>query len=190
MLEVISMRMTMRESWLTRFLDAVSRIVSSFSSVTGIVFIFGMTTLITVDVFGRYIGHSTQVADEFSRYMLVGLAFLGLAYTQRKKRHIQITIITSRLSQRTQDIIQIGVLIVGFLFASWLVWITWEKYALVMLAADRRSLTTVATPLWIPATMVPVGLGMFALELLIEIRMAIINLLKAKDSSGSGKVEE
>jgi TRAP-type C4-dicarboxylate transport system permease small subunit len=140
-----------------------------------------MALLISVDVIGRSFGQSTLVADEMSRYMLVGLAFLGLAYTQRKKRHIQIRLITSRLSQRVQEMIEIGVLIVGFVFASWLVWTTWGLVDM-MFTDNRRSLTLVETPLWIVALLVPVGLGMFALELLVEIRQAIINILGTKGS--------
>ena len=171
----------MREKRLTRFLDAVSHIVSVASSTSGIIFVFGMALLITVDVIGRSIGHSTLIADEMSGYMLVGLAFLGLAYTQRKKRHIQITLITRRFSQRVQEMIELGVLIVGFVFASWLVWTTWGLVEM-MYTDNRRSLSLVETPMWIPALFVPVGLGMFALELLIEIRKTVIELFGNKGS--------
>lgn len=167
---------------LVRFLDSVSRILSSVSGTSGIIFIFAMTVLITVDVLGRYfLDMPTYIATEFSGYMLVGIAFLGLAYTQRKGRHIQITIITSRLSQRLQEPLKIAVLVVGLIFVGWLTWTTWDP-VVVMFEQHRTSLTTVATPLWIPVLLVPVGLGMFTIELLVELRRAIVELIKARDS--------
>jgi len=57
-----------------------------------------MMVLVAVEVFMRYVLHNpAMVADEFSAYMLVGLSYLGLAYTWRKGGHVRITLLVSRL---------------------------------------------------------------------------------------------
>ena len=60
--------------------------------------LFFMAMLVTVDVIGREFLHPTGIAHEVSGYCLVAIVFLGLAYTLRRGRHIQITTVTSRLS--------------------------------------------------------------------------------------------
>jgi len=162
----------MKRKRLVRFFDSIGRIGSFIGGITGAIFIFLMTLLITVDVLGRAVGMPTYVADEMSGYLLVGIVFLGLAYTQRKGKHIQITILTNRLSPRKQELLQIAILMVVLIFIGWLTWATFGP-AIQNYVVKATSLTIVATPLWIPWLFIPLGLVMLTIELMVELVKAI-----------------
>jgi TRAP-type C4-dicarboxylate transport system permease small subunit len=107
---------------------------------------------------------STLVAAEFSGYFLVVVVVLGLGYTLQHNAHIRITLVWTRLPARWQKVVDIAV-------ASTSVVIT--MYALVysiLMVVDTYSLgmredSLVETPLWIPQTVIPVGLLMLLLQL-------------------------
>lgn len=165
----------MKGSKLVRFFVFVGRWISSIGGISGAVFIFLMTLLITVDVLGRAVGVPTYIAIEMSGYMLVGIVFLGLAYTQRKGGHIKIIMLTSKLSPGKRKLLEIATLVVALIFIGWLAWATlgpvMQNYIL-----KATSLTMVRTPLWIPYGFITVGLVMLGIELMIELIKAI-NLL-------------
>lgn len=154
---------------LTYYLDIFSKYLFRISAVSGQVLILGMALLITVDVLGRAtLGKSTLVATEISGYALVALVFLGLAYTLRMERHIKIELVTRRLSPRKQQQLEIAVLILSLVFIAWFTWATMGPVVLNYIQ-HHTSITYLHTPYWIPYLFVPVGAGMLAIGLLIEI---------------------
>lgn len=146
----------------------LGKYLSRISAVAGQVLLFTMTLLITVDVLGRTIGRSTQIADEVSAYMLVALVLLGLAHTQRAGRHVEIELVTRRLPPRRQQQLEIVVLTVSTVFVGWFTWCTWGP---VVLNYTRQvtSITFLHTPMWIPWLFIPVGAAMLTIQLLIEV---------------------
>lgn len=154
---------------LTYYFDLFSKYLYRVSAVSGQVLIFGMTLLITVDVLSRAtIGKSTLVSTEISGYALVAIVFLGLAYTLRMERHIRIELLTRRLSLRRQQQLEIAVLILSMVFITWFAWATVGPVVLNYIQ-HHISITYLHTPMWIPYLFVPVGAGMLAIGLLIEI---------------------
>ncbi len=154
---------------LTYYLDILSKYLFRTSAVSGQVLILGMTLLITVDVLGRAtLGKSTLVSTEISGYALVALVFLGLAYTLRMERHIKIELLTRRLSPRKQQQLEIAVLILSLIFIAWFTWATMGPVVQNYIQ-HHISITYLHTPYWIPYLFVPVGAGMLAIGLLIEI---------------------
>ncbi|MBU2535193.1 MAG: TRAP transporter small permease [Chloroflexi bacterium] len=139
------------------------------SKVAGQILILGMTMIITVDVLARAtIGKSTLISFEVSGYTLVAIVFLGLAYTLRMGRHIKIEILTRHLSDRWQLRLEIVVFIICIIFIAWFTWITWSSVA-TNYAQKMTSITTLHMPMWIPYFFIPVGSGMLALALVIEL---------------------
>ena len=153
----------------TYYIDIFSKHLFRISAVSGQILIFGMTMLITVDVLGRAtIGKSTLVATEISGYALVAIVFLGLAYTLRTERHVRIELLTKRLPPKRRQQVDIAVLILSMVFISWFTWATMGPVILNYIH-HHVSITFLHAPMWIPYLFVPVGAGMLAIGLLIEI---------------------
>lgn len=166
---------------LTYYFGIFSKYLYRVSAVSGQVLLLGMTLLITVDVLGRAtLGKSTLVSTEISGYALVAIVFLGLAYTLRMERHVRIELLTRRLSPRKQQQLEIAVLILSMVFIAWLAWATWGPVALNYIQ-KHTSITYLHTPMWIPYLFVPIGTGMLAIALLIEVIGKLRNLKKLPD---------
>jgi TRAP-type C4-dicarboxylate transport system permease small subunit len=160
----------------TRSLDLFRKHFHRISLVSGQVLIFGMTMLITVDVLGRqFIGKSTLIATEVSGYALVAIVFLGLAYTLHTERHIKIDLVTRTLPPRVRQILNLFVLILSISFIIWLTYAT-SIPVKVNFVQQHTSITSLHTPMWIPYLFVPIGTGMLAIGLIIELIYKIRNL--------------
>ena len=86
-----------------------------------------MMLLVAVEVFMRYVLHDpAMVADEFSAYMLVGLSYMGLAYTWRQGGHVRITLLVNRLPVKVASWIRLCVLIMIFIFMIGITHAGWE----------------------------------------------------------------
>jgi TRAP-type C4-dicarboxylate transport system permease small subunit len=157
----------MKENRLARFGGFISRNWSSTGNGIGSAALLFMTLLITVDVLGRSLGTPTQVAHELSGYMMIGVVFLGLAYTQRQGKHIKIVLITNLVSKRKRQQMEIVTLAVAAVCIGGLAWYTLMP-VMSNYTKNITSLTFLHVPLWIPYLLVPLGLFMLAIELTVE----------------------
>ena len=135
--------------------------------------LLGMVLLITADVIGRAIGKATMVADEISRYMLVGIIFLGLAHTQRAGRHIEVDLLTRYLPQRLRRPLALAALLIGTAFVWWLFIFTVPN-VIQNYTHHVTSLGYIDVPMWIPHLFIPLGLGLLAMQMTIELIKVIM----------------
>jgi TRAP-type C4-dicarboxylate transport system permease small subunit len=95
------------------FLRLLSRLVESLV-------IFGaavIVTMVTTEVMLRYVfSHSLIFTEEFSRYLMVWIVFLGSALAIRDGSHIQIGILTNRLSPRLQQLAKLAAYCLTLIF--------------------------------------------------------------------------
>ena len=135
-----------------------------------------MMLLIVYEVFMRYVLHQPpMIADEFSAYMLVALAYIGMAFTWRRKGHVRLTILTSRLPTKVSTWIRLVIIILATAFSFMLVKVSYE---MVTYAFERnlRSATWVVTPLSWPQLPILIGFSIMSLLLVVEIAKAIVKI--------------
>ena len=143
--------------------------LSVFGGNVSKVLLVSLVALITLDVLSRQLlGKPTYVTVEISGYLLVGVTYLSLADTQKIRKHMRALILVSRFPQKTQWIFDIAA---HLLMLSFVVWFTWSTVRTVRLGyvLGDISQTKLRTPLWIPQLMMPVGMGLLALQLIRQI---------------------
>ncbi|RUR31985.1 TRAP transporter small permease [Vreelandella andesensis] len=132
------------------------------------------------------LGVSITGVSEMASYLLVGATFLGLAYTFVHHAHIRVTLLISRLPSAIRVWFEVlGLLIavvISFLLA----------YGLVGLAGESLQYNDVSSgflsiPLWIPQSVLVVGVGLLALALMealwIALRIAISDPASFREST-------
>ena len=166
---------------LSHYLDSVSQNIGRVSSAVGEICLFIMALLITVDVIGRALGQPTHIADEMSRYLLIGVIFIGLAHTQLAKRHIDINLVTRLFSQKRQQQLGLAAMVINTAFVWWF-FIATTPHVVRTFTDHITSLSYTDTPLWIPQILLPIGAGMLAIVMSIEL---YYRLSKSKPESKS-----
>jgi len=136
-----------------------------------------MMLLITVEVACRnLLNLSLQFADEISGYLLVAVTFLGIGISLKEGSLFRVDFLYARFSARLKAFLE-------FLFALLsLAFILLTQYQILrfLMSSIKRSITAptlLATPLYLPQIVMPVGLTFVILVLLVEIRRSFRALL-------------
>jgi TRAP-type C4-dicarboxylate transport system permease small subunit len=130
----------------------------------------GMTALMLLEVVLRGVFNSTtEHSDELVGYLLVGVSFLSLALCQSRGAFHRVEMVQMRLGPRGKAV---SALIFDLLSFAYVALTDWYFLQFVMSSYRREAQapTMLATPLWIPETVMIVG----ATLLLVTLGRAIV----------------
>jgi TRAP-type C4-dicarboxylate transport system permease small subunit len=129
-----------------------------------------MITITTIEVVRRYFfSQSFQWAEELSRYLMIGVAFLGAAVGYRKKDLVPLDLITSHLSPRLQLIIELIMEIVSFVILAALLYFSFKTVSSPIVY--RQISIGLPISMAIPFATMPIGFTcmiLFAVEHFME----------------------
>lgn len=160
--------------------NPLSRVVDS----AGRAMLALMVILIITDVVQRYFfNRPIKGSYELVEFMLVMLVFLGLAYTQTKKGHVSISLLTNKLSVSQLSIIHSLTHLLSFVI---FVLITWRC---ILQAESLRAAGTTSDVLFIPnypfMWVVVFGSALLCLAFLIDFIKSINDLFKTCKMPGA-----
>lgn len=150
---------------ITRGQTAVERVLTGIGAAIVMVMMF----LTSLDVILRYIFKSPLGgAYELQEFLLVGVVFLGLGDIQAMKGHLNVDLLTSRLSPRMQIFFGIVGYVISLVIFSL---ITWQSGLRAWKAFDTGQIREgiVGYPLWPAKSMIPVGTAFLCLRLIRDI---------------------
>lgn len=153
-------------------LPALAARLSRAGAAVGAAALAVMIVLITVQVISRrFMAAPMVVADELSGYLLVITTFSAFGYALLHGDHIQVTLLTDSLSERTRRWLRVAWCLIGLPFVALLAWRTFD------LAADSfrtGSFSVSATNfvLWPFQAFIPLGFAVLFVQMLAELVLA------------------
>lgn len=120
---------------------------------------------VLIQVCARLLGLVVPWTAEFAGYAMVASSFLALAHTFSTGGHIRVDLLLARLAGRVRWgaellCLVLGNLVVGY-FAWYVVVMTWQSYTF-----NDMGQGTFAVPLWIPQSLMALGIVALAILLL------------------------
>ena len=159
-----SRRGPQRRSALGAFADRAGQ-VSGFLSGMGLLTI---AAIICWEIFSRYVRNEpTTWVTEIATYLLVAVAFLGLAAAQRADAHIHVELVVDMLSEKRRQQLLVVTNWIGFFFVMFCCW----QVALFIDGEYRngtRDWGLLSTPQWIPELPVLFGFILLGIALLAD----------------------
>jgi TRAP-type C4-dicarboxylate transport system permease small subunit len=138
-------------------------------------------SLVLFEVIMRYLVHQPPiVADELSAYMLVALAFIGLAYTWKERGHVRITALVAHLPPRVASWIRLLILCCALVISVILTQASYQ-YLAFSIKLHLASATHLRVPLQGPQTPLLIGFTILSLLLLVEIGKAIAKIRRGEN---------
>jgi TRAP-type C4-dicarboxylate transport system permease small subunit len=148
-----------------RALAAVNQVVVLFSSIALVI----ASIVLTYSVFSRYFFHfSTDWQDELSVFLIVGAVFMSGAAIQAQRGHVAIEAIVGLLPARSNHVRQIVVDTASLLFCAFFAWKSWTLRE-EALTENYHSGSTWGPPLWIPYSLMSVGMTLLSVQLLLQV---------------------
>lgn len=143
--------------------------------------VFVLMVMVLVEVIARYVFNAPlSIADEMGGFMLVGITFVGLAYTWKERGHVSIEIITNILPSKIRLWVRFFTLILATLFCLPLIAGSYELLQDSLLFGARSG-SWMRTPLVYPQSVLLLGSVLLLLQLIAEVIKAVFAL---KNSEG------
>jgi TRAP-type C4-dicarboxylate transport system permease small subunit len=154
-----------------RMLDGIHRIVVAAASLA----LVAAAVVLSESVLVRYFFRSSNDwQDETSVMLLVGAIFMSAAYVQSVRGHVAIEAVAELLSPATEwwrVLFADGVSLAFCLFFAWKAWtLTHEAWV-----DGQEMASTLASPLWIPYSLMAAGMSLLGLQIAVQILAAIFD---------------
>jgi TRAP-type C4-dicarboxylate transport system permease small subunit len=131
--------------------------------------------VLTYSVVSRYFFKvATDWQDEASVFMLIGVTFFCAAYVQSYRGHIGIEALAGLLPRGVNRARMIFVDVLSFLFCGFFSWKSWTLFY-EALKEGQTTTSTFAPPLWIPYSIMAVGMSLLTLQLLVQVAARLTN---------------
>ncbi|MCV2869603.1 TRAP transporter small permease [Defluviimonas sp. WL0002] len=117
------------------------------------------------------LGQSTIWQTEAVIYLMIAATLIGLPYVQHQRGHVGVDLIPGLLPPSMRRLLAFAVLFLTLLMVGVMTFYGWEMFHLAW-SRNWKSETVWAVPLWIPYLSVPLGFGVFALQLASDLWLA------------------
>lgn len=157
----------------------VAALVSALNAVNVFVLRISMLALVmtscvlTYSVMTRYFFKvATDWQDEVAVFMLVGATFMCMAFVQSQRGHIGIEALSSVLSDSVNKARLLVVDLVSTVFCVFFSWKSWTLFYEAWTEGQTTS-SSFAPPLWIPYSLMAIGMTMLAIQLFLQSAVAL-----------------
>lgn len=132
--------------------------------------LFAMFVLVFANVVARYVfGSSMNWAEEVTRFLMVGMAYLGMGLAMRERQHVAIEMVQEMLPRRLARLVRalVAFIILGFMAS---IAVLGYKYAVFAMPLRTPGLQL---PTGMVYLVLPIGAMAFIMHLLMVMRTYI-----------------
>lgn len=120
--------------------------------------ILAMGAIVILEIVTRNLfGFSFEMSEEIGGYIIVGITFLSLPVCQVYRSYHHVQFLQSRLSPRARALSHLLFDALSLLFCLVLLW-QLSRFVAATYRSEDVAPTLLATPLWIPQAVMPVGI--------------------------------
>lgn len=150
-------------------------VISRMAAALACAVLVGMVSLILYEIILRYFFHSsTYVLDEFVGYGVAACTFLALGYSLEHGSLIRVNVLVSRLQGTAKRLFEIFCAALTMVVIGLFIWFFWIRVTRHWTRGTTSS-SIAEIPMWIPESMVLLGLSVFWLQLLAYLLRHVTN---------------
>jgi tripartite ATP-independent transporter DctM subunit len=153
------------EGTLAGLLRVVNDVLFKLSAITLVVAACVLTVGVTL---GHVLGRSLEWQDEVTIYLVAGAVFLSAATVQARRGHVSIEVLASILPSPANRARHLLVDAIALLFIAIFAWKT-GGLLLESISEGQVSQSAWGPPLWIPYSIMTVGMSLLAVQLALQV---------------------
>lgn len=162
-------------------LVAVARVIDGINLHVGRLVAWILIVLMGLSVFEvvtrRIFGAPTIWTHEVLSYVFAAHLMLALGYTLLRREHVSVDILTERLSERAQAVLEIITYVVFLGTFLWVILPEAAAFAQRAWTFGERAASAFASPVYPAKTLIPVGFALLALEAIGTVLKDVIFLV-------------
>ncbi|MFK9090921.1 TRAP transporter small permease [Bacillus salipaludis] len=153
-------------------MNFLSNMVASFEKKLAIVLMFAMAVIVAGSVIFRYVFNQPLVwAGEVSIFLLIYITFIGGSLGLKHKTQASVTLLTDKLPERVNKVVAFISYLLMLIFMGVLLFFCAKWITSPSVAVQKSS--TLLLPMWIPYSIVPIGLLFASIHLLNNLLILI-----------------
>lgn len=130
--------------------------------------LFAVFSLMMIMAVGRSFGLNIPAGDDFAAWAMAAMSFLGLAHTFKRGEMIRVGLLLERLKGRRKQVAEVLSHGIGLAFILYFT-VSVARFTYDSWRFKDMSTGTVAVPLWLPQSILVIGLAILAIALLDEL---------------------
>jgi TRAP-type C4-dicarboxylate transport system permease small subunit len=157
------------------FLRTVAAIstLAGWASAAMIVLAVGITCQM---IFVRFVLNASTIwQTEMVIYLVISATLVGLPYVQRLRGHVNVDLVPISLPKPARRVLAIFTLCASIAIIALMLWYGFENWHIAW-ARGWKSDTVWGVRLWIPYLAMPVGFGLFLLQLVADLVAVILKI--------------
>ncbi|MBO8170876.1 MAG: TRAP transporter small permease [Bacillaceae bacterium] len=158
-----------------KFVRWIDRVSSFFGVIAGLMMLAGVALVITEILVRTLMDRTIYITEEYTAYLMVGITFLGLAYTLKEKGHIRMVFLHKFVKGKARVFLDLYAFLAGFAIFAVITYTTadffWDS-----VESGTRSMQISRTYLAIPQSMMPLGSLLMTLQFSAEVIRSVIKL--------------
>lgn len=168
---------------LVKAIDRLSGLVGGFAAICVCCQVFAVVYEI---VMRNFFNRPTLWSFTFSTYLLIAVGLLGASYAQLNARHVNVTLVYSRLPRRVQVVLGIVMYVMTLvIFLSVLTWLGLKMFMNSLATDSVDPFASLRWPLWSVYWIVPAGGFFMILQVISTIYKLATDFEKRKDIGDS-----
>lgn len=158
--------------------QAMARLNLAISVAGGLALVLASGVLSYSVLIRYFLKLPTDWQDEASVFCIIGAVFLSSAGVQARRGHVAIEAMASLLAPALN---RVRLMIVDAICAFFCLFFAWKSWTLFHEAwvEDQHSISTWGPPLWIPYGLMAVGMSLLALQICLQLLIALFGNHKA-----------
>lgn len=159
--------------------NAFLRAVAAISTLAGWVSAAMIVLAVAITcqmIFVRFVLNASTIwQTEMVIYLVIGATLVGLPYVQRLRGHVNVDLVPISLPRPARKILAIFTLSASIAIVAVMLWYGFDNWH-VAWARGWKSDTVWGVRLWIPYLAMPVGFGLFLLQLVADLVAVILRI--------------
>ncbi len=176
--------------------NPILRAIGFMSSICGVIaagMIVAAVVITCQMIWVRFVLNASTIwQTEAVIYLMIGATIIGLPYVQRLRGHVNVDLLPMMLPRKLRLALAVITLLASIIVIGLM---TWYGYDLWHIAMSRgwRSDTVWGIKLWIPYLVMPVGFGIYLLQLTADLVATIVGIetpFGINEQKGPGLTDE
>ena len=157
-------------------LDKISKKLGDLASaLAGIILIYIVLHIICEIILRVFFSSSTYILDEFVTYGVSGITFLCMAKSMRNGTIIRVGIVLEKLSGSSRSVLEAIGLFATLILSWYIIYFFGANVFWRDIVRGRISGSIAEVPLWIPESLVLIGLIIFSLQVFTMLMKILIH---------------
>ncbi len=150
-----------------RFYRGYGRLLAALAVLSGLITFAIMWLIVANALMRKTFNQPIQGTYEITESALVLLVFLSLAYTQCRRGHIRVTLLTRHLPMRLQHGLYVVVLAIGCLFFAWCTYAVFGDARQAYIVGEQEW-GLIRFPLWPVKATIVLGVLLLSVQYLLD----------------------